>query len=46
LLAYGRFRQGDSTLKDRAMIERAVTLFEEMNATSWIEEARAALYFH
>jgi len=46
LLAYGRFRQGDNTLKDRAMIERALALFEEMNATGWIEEARAALYFH
>jgi len=28
---------------DRAMIERALALFEEMNATGWIVEARAAL---
>ena len=43
LLAYGRFRKGDNSLEDRAIIERALALFEEMNATGWIEEARAAL---
>ena len=43
LLAYGRFRRGDNALEDRAMIERALGLFEEMNATGWVEEARAAL---
>ncbi len=43
LLAYGRFRRGDNMREDRAMIERALRLFEEMNATGWIEEARAAL---
>jgi tetratricopeptide (TPR) repeat protein len=43
LLAYGRFRRGDNALEDRAMIERALALFEEMNAIGWIEEARAAL---
>ena len=43
LLAYGRFRHGDNTQEDRALIERALRLFEEMNATGWIEEARAAL---
>jgi tetratricopeptide (TPR) repeat protein len=43
LLAYGRFRRGDNALEDRAMIERALRLFEEMNATGWIAEARAAL---
>jgi hypothetical protein len=43
LLAYGRFRRGDSALEDRAMIERALGLFEEMNATGWVTEARAAL---
>ena len=43
LLAYGRFRRGDNNLKDRAMIERALNLFEEMDATGWIVEARAAL---
>ena len=43
LLAYGRFRRGDNTQEDRALIERALSLFEEMKATGWIEEARAAL---
>ena len=43
LLAYGRFRRGDNTQKDRALIERALCLFEEMKATGWIEEARVAL---
>jgi tetratricopeptide (TPR) repeat protein len=43
LLVYGCFRRGDNALQDRVLIERAVALFEEMNATGWIEEARAAL---
>ncbi len=43
LLAYGRFRRGDNAQEDRALIERALRLFEEMKATGWIEEARAAL---
>jgi tetratricopeptide (TPR) repeat protein len=43
LLAYGRFRRGHNALEDRAMIERALGLFEEMNATGWIEKARAAM---
>jgi tetratricopeptide (TPR) repeat protein len=43
LLAYGRFRRGDNSLEDRALIGRALSLFEEMNATGWIAEARAAL---
>jgi len=43
LLAYGRFRRGDNAQEDRALIERALRLFEEMNATGWIEEARTAL---
>ena len=43
LLAYGRFRRGDNTQEDRALIERALGLFEEMKATGWIEEARVAL---
>jgi tetratricopeptide (TPR) repeat protein len=44
LLAYGRFRRGDNALADRAMIERALGMFEEMDATGWIEEAQAALH--
>jgi tetratricopeptide (TPR) repeat protein len=43
LLAYGRFRRGDNAQEDRAMMERALRLFEEMKATGWIEETRAAL---
>jgi len=43
LLAYGRFRRGDNEQEDRALIERALRLFEEMKATGWIEEARTAL---
>jgi len=43
LWAYGRFRRGDNEQEDRAMIERSLRLFEEMKATGWIEEARAAL---
>jgi class 3 adenylate cyclase/tetratricopeptide (TPR) repeat protein len=43
LLAYGRFRRGDNAQEDRALLERALRLFEEMKATGWIEEARVAL---
>ena len=46
LLAYGRFCRGDNSLEDHEMIQRALALFEEMNATGWIEEARAALAAH
>jgi tetratricopeptide (TPR) repeat protein len=41
LLAYGRFRRGDNAQEDRALLERALRLFEE--ATGWIEETRSAL---
>ena len=43
LLAYGRFRRGDNRQEDRALIERALRLFKEINAPGWIGEARAAL---
>jgi hypothetical protein len=43
LLAYGRFRRGDNAREDLALVKRAMKLFEEINATGWIEEARAAL---
>ena len=43
LLAYGLFRRGDNQLQYRTMIDRALALFEEMDATGWTEEARAAL---
>ena len=43
LLAYGRFRRGDNALEDRALIERALTRFEEMNATGGVADARAVI---
>ena len=42
ILKFG-FRKGDNAQEDRALIERALRLFEEMKATGWIEEARVAL---
>jgi tetratricopeptide (TPR) repeat protein len=43
LLAYGRFRAGDDPAVGRTLIVRALSLFEEIGATGWIDEARAAL---
>ena len=43
LLAYGGFLQRDDQATGRAMMVRALALFEEMDATGWIAEARAAL---
>jgi class 3 adenylate cyclase/tetratricopeptide (TPR) repeat protein len=44
LLAYGRFKAGgDDPMGGRTLIESALLLFEEMGATGWIDEARAAL---
>jgi class 3 adenylate cyclase/tetratricopeptide (TPR) repeat protein len=43
LLAYGRFEAEDDPDEGRTLIERALSLFEEMGATGWIKEARAAL---
>jgi tetratricopeptide (TPR) repeat protein len=43
LLAYGRFRSRGGNGDGRVLIARALTLFEEMDATGWIAEARAAL---
>jgi class 3 adenylate cyclase/tetratricopeptide (TPR) repeat protein len=44
LLAYGRFKTGrDDPAGGRTLIESALRLFEEMGATGWIDEARAAL---
>ena len=42
LLAYGRFLAREDEAAGRALIARALSLFEEMNATGWIEEARSA----
>jgi class 3 adenylate cyclase/tetratricopeptide (TPR) repeat protein len=43
LLAYGQFRLSDNAPEGRALIERALGLFEDMNATGWIGVARVAL---
>ena len=43
LLAYGQFRLGDNELENHTLMERALSLFGEMNATGWIAETRAAL---
>jgi class 3 adenylate cyclase/tetratricopeptide (TPR) repeat protein len=43
LLAYGRFRSRGSNSDGGVLVERALALFEEMDATGWIAEARAAL---
>jgi hypothetical protein len=43
LLAYGRFGSRGGAPHGRALVERALALFEEMDATGWIAEARADL---
>jgi tetratricopeptide (TPR) repeat protein len=43
LLAYGRFRTRTDTAAGQALIERALELFEAMDASGWIAEARQAL---
>jgi tetratricopeptide (TPR) repeat protein len=43
LLAYGRFLAADDPAAGRALIVRAIGLFEAMGATGWVTEARAAL---
>ena len=43
LLAYGRFRLTTDRAAGRALIEHALELFEAMEASGWIAEARRAL---
>ena len=43
LLAYGRFKAMDDPSGGRTLMERALSLFEEIGATGWINEARAEL---
>lgn len=43
LLACGRFRAKNNPEEGLALVERARSLFEEMGATGWIDEARTAL---
>jgi hypothetical protein len=43
ILAYGRFKMATDLAGGRALVERALTLFEEMGAAGWATEARIAL---
>jgi class 3 adenylate cyclase/tetratricopeptide (TPR) repeat protein len=43
LLAYGRFRARRERAAGAAMIQRALTIFDEIGASGWAEEARAVL---
>ena len=43
LLAYGRFKLRDDPGEGVRLLRDALALFEEMDATGWIEETRAAL---
>ncbi len=43
LLAYGRFRSRDDAEGGRRLTARSLQIFEEIGATGWIEEARAAM---
>ena len=43
LLAHGRLLAEQDPAARQALIQRALSQFEEMNATGWIEEARRAL---
>jgi tetratricopeptide (TPR) repeat protein len=43
LLAFGRFKSHRDTDVGRRLSERALAIFEEIGATGWIAEARAAL---
>jgi hypothetical protein len=42
-LAYGRFLSKSNAEAGREHLKRALTLFENLDATGWIEEARIAL---
>ena len=43
LLAYGRFLATQDPAPGNDHVEQALRLFREMDATGWIDEARAAL---
>jgi tetratricopeptide (TPR) repeat protein len=43
LLAYGRFKLDDDAEEGNRLLNRALELFQEMNATGWIEETQTAL---
>jgi tetratricopeptide (TPR) repeat protein len=43
VLAYGRFKGPEAPAEGRALVERALALFKDMESTGWIAEARTAL---
>jgi hypothetical protein len=43
LLAYGRFKRADDSDEGRCLLEQVLAMVEDMDATGWIEETRAAL---
>ena len=43
LLAYGRFQLKTNAEEGRELMDRALAIFEDLNATGWVEETRAAL---
>jgi tetratricopeptide (TPR) repeat protein len=43
VLAYGRFKRPEAPAEGRALVERALGLFKDMESTGWIAEAQAAL---
>ena len=43
LLGCGRFQMKTNADEGRALMERALAIFEDLNATGWVEETRAAL---
>jgi len=43
LLAYGRFQRETNAEEGRALLARALAIFEELGSTGWIEEAQEAL---
>ena len=43
LLAYGRCKLGEDAEEGNRLLNRALELFQDMDATGWIEETRTAL---
>jgi hypothetical protein len=43
LLAYGQFKLHDDHVEGQALIVRARAMFEEIDATGWVDEAQSAL---
>ena len=43
LLSYGRFKLEDNADKGKRLLKRALRIFEEIDATGWIDETRVSL---